>query len=101
MIRASFRRHRLMALVALSTLLSTTAVVSAAHDWTSPPVGPAAPRAAAWSGTLWAGPQSGAPLAPQAADCARPPQAIDLAGPELREAILYSRSRYIITWTRI
>ncbi len=86
MFRAPSRRHRLTALVALSTLLTTTAVVSAAHDWTSPPVAAPTPRPAVWTGTLWAGPQSGAPLAPQAADCARPPQAIDLAGPEVPAA---------------
>jgi Mg-chelatase subunit ChlD len=75
--------------VALSALLSTTAVVSAAHDWTSPPV--ALPPV--WSGTLWAGPRSGAPPAPQAADCRRSPQAIELQGPDASPAIASREAR--------
>ncbi len=56
-----------------------------AHDWPSPGSrgqDPAhRPTAAGWSGTMWAGPRSGPPAAPNASDCQRAPQLIELAGP--------------------
>jgi Mg-chelatase subunit ChlD len=83
--------------VALSTLLTTTAVVSAAHDWPSPPVSPpvsqSTPAGAVWSGLSWAGPRSGAPKAPVATDCRRAPQAIELQGPDLPISVARRETR--------
>ncbi|HSI60565.1 MAG TPA: VWA domain-containing protein, partial [Ideonella sp.] len=39
---------------------------------------------AGWSGLRWAGPQAGRPAQPDAADCKRAPQRIDLWGPQGR-----------------
>ena len=80
-------RLRAAIVVALSTWLTTTAVVGAAHAWTSPPVAPPGQTPAAWSGLVWSGPGSGAPQAPSATDCRRAPRAIDLQGPDLPIAI--------------
>lgn len=58
-----------------------------AHDWISPTAatlleGSSVHRrpAPGWSGMLWAGAAQGAPAAPSAADCRRPPATFDLAG---------------------
>ncbi len=55
---------------------------STAHDWTSPKPSRSAPHSPqGWTGQLWGGPRSGPPAAPDATDCDRAPQAIDLPGP--------------------
>ena len=75
---------------ALWLALTGSAACTVAHEWTSPRTA-AAPASrppptlsqgpGPWNGLMWAGPSAGAPAAPQARDCQRLPQAIDLAGP--------------------
>ena len=74
--------------IALWLALVAASGCTVAHDWTSPGAGavPSMPRPQAvepslWHGVLWRGPQEGAPAAPQARDCRRAPQLIELAGP--------------------
>lgn len=73
--------------------LACSVGASLAHDWASPSAPaperrvenqqqPTRPPGAPWSGRLWAGPAAGMPAAPAATDCRRPPQTIELAGPE-------------------
>lgn len=85
----TLRRAALAGVLAtsLATLLACSTGALQAHEWPSPtPVTaqrPAArPAPGAWSGTLWAGPEAGAPMAPSARHCARAPQPFDIsAGP--------------------
>lgn len=70
---------------ALALTLLALLAQAAAHDWPSPSAPPASVRHADWPGLLWAGPHSGAPPAPSATDCDRPPQAIELDGPQSPE----------------
>lgn len=89
------------ACLAAAALLSACSVGwSEAHDWVSP----APPRAerglptpqpsgAAWPQRLWAGPQAGPPPSPDARDCDRVPQAIDLPGPDDGQAARSERRR--------
>ncbi len=81
-------RHGGLVLTAL--LCACSVGWSQAHDWVSPaPADDPPPRPqpqprpdTGWAESLWAGPQSGAPAAPNARDCQRAPQAIELWGPE-------------------
>ena len=65
--------------LALSALLSAllSADAALAREWLSPSPPRAAtqdgPAPAPWSGKLWGGPPAGAPAAPSATDCRRPP----------------------------
>lgn len=74
------------ALTVLAVALLAGAVGTGAHDWPSPRASqPAAAQGPAladpgWSGLLWAGPSAGAPRAPQADDCHRPPTTTELPG---------------------
>ena len=77
---------------ALALSLGAAACSTGAHDWPSPPApgegaqpGRASPGTV-WSGRLWAGPARGAPAAPSASDCHRPPVFHDLPGPLLPQA---------------
>ena len=65
----------------LAALLVCSSDRLQAHEWPSPvPMG--AVPSKAWSGTLWAGPEAGAPAAPSARHCARAPQPFEVgAGP--------------------
>ena len=81
--------------MALWLALVAASSCTVAHDWpspgsTSPPPGqrPQALEPAPWHGTLWRGPASGAPAAPQARDCRRSPQNLELAGPEPAQAMM-------------
>ena len=70
--------------IAVALMLATATAQS--HDWVSPSAergsqGQPTPPSAAWGGLLWGGPQAGAPTAPGASDCRRPPQPFDVAGP--------------------
>jgi Mg-chelatase subunit ChlD len=73
----------------LAALLACSTDALQAHEWPSPTPTPATaqrpaarPAPGAWSGTLWAGPEAGAPVAPSARHCARAPQPFDIgAGP--------------------
>lgn len=81
-------RHGCLALTAL--LCACSVGWSQAHDWVSPappaddppPRPQVQPPVAGWAESLWAGPRSGPPVAPNARDCQRAPQAIDLWGPD-------------------
>ena len=98
--------------------LLAVAGCSVAHDWPSPSPSPSnmglrAPptppppnvQASGWHGTLWRGPAFGAPAQPQARDCQRAPQMMELAGPELaqgsarREGLGRARSSDVIPAT--
>jgi len=84
-LRRSLRLAALVAAVAGAWLPAP----APAHDWLSPAAmtlldgaarhPQAAPR---WGGTLWAGVAQGAPAAPAASDCRRPPATFDVAGYE-------------------
>jgi Mg-chelatase subunit ChlD len=89
----ALRSTRWHALAAAAALAFTSAA-GVAHDWPSPRAGAAiapAPDDAAppqpdrpgrpWAGLLWSGPESGAPPAPSASDCRRPPQPFEVEGP--------------------
>jgi von Willebrand factor type A domain len=87
----SLRRAALAGVLAtaLAALLACSTDVLQAHEWPSPAAGGGEravqrppPAAGAWSGTLWAGPEAGAPAAPSARHCARAPQPFEIgAGP--------------------
>ena len=62
----------------LAALLACTTETLYAHEWPSPAPTSLQPPAGAWSGMVWAGPQTGAPAAPSARHCARAPQAFEL-----------------------
>ena len=62
----------------LAALLACTTETLYAHEWPSPAPASLQPPAGAWSGMVWAGPQTGAPAAPSARHCARAPQAFEL-----------------------
>ena len=62
----------------LAALLACTTETLYAHEWPSPAPTSLQPPGGAWSGMVWAGPQTGAPAAPSARHCARAPQAFDL-----------------------
>ncbi len=65
----------------LAALLVCSSDSLQAHEWPSPAPKGAVPSKA-WSGTLWAGPEAGAPAAPTARHCARAPQPFEVgAGP--------------------
>lgn len=88
--RAPLRPVCRAAAVLACTTAALAPVHAPAHDWPSPTVAvdsaAAAPRRAAaannWPGTLWPGVASGAPAAPNATDCRRPPASFDVAGYE-------------------
>ena len=87
----TLRRAALASVLAtsLAALLACSTDALQAHEWPSPTPsrGERAlqrpqPAPGAWSGTLWAGPEAGAPMAPSARHCARAPQPFDIgAGP--------------------
>lgn len=85
----SLRQAALASMLAtsLAALLACSTDALQAHEWPSPTSTavqrPAArPAPGAWSGTLWAGPEAGAPMAPSARHCARAPQPFEIsAGP--------------------
>ena len=65
----------------LAALLACSTASLQAHEWPSPKP-PAQSAAAGWSGMVWAGPEDGAPAAPNARHCARAPQSFEIgAGP--------------------
>ncbi len=74
------------AALTLAALLACSSDALRAHEWTSPrPAAYSQPPSPAggWSGTLWAGPEAGAPAAPSARNCARAPQSFEIgAGPQ-------------------
>ena len=83
----SLRRAALASVLAtaLAVLLACSTDALQAHEWSSPAPsrGERAlqrprPEPGAWSGTLWAGPEAGAPLAPSARHCARAPQPFEI-----------------------
>lgn len=84
----SLRALRPFGLAAAVLLSACSTGWSEAHDWVSP--APARPPATVrppvqpmpgWAHTVWAGPQAGPPARPDARDCHRAPQALDLDGP--------------------
>ena len=90
------------AVIALITLLACSTDALYAHEWPSPAPGddrvqhePAPrPSAGGWSGTVWAGPEAGAPAAPNARHCTRPPRPFEIgagAGWDTRQQIGMSR----------
>ena len=87
------RRRRSFVTVATTSLGAFVALIACApvpaHDWPSPPVdsplgqnGGTGDQATRWSGLLWHGPAQGAPAAPRANDCRRPPASFELPGPQ-------------------
>ena len=62
----------------LAALLACTTETLYAYEWPSPAPASLQPPGGAWSGMVWAGPQTGAPAAPSARHCARAPQAFEL-----------------------
>lgn len=85
-------------LAAVSLLSACSVGWSEAHDWVSPAPARAEavrplprPTGPGWDATLWAGPQSGPPASPDARDCDRAPQAIDLDGPNDGQAVRRER----------
>ncbi len=72
----TLRRAAWAVALPLAVLLACMSATLDAHEWPSP--APVPPQAGAWSGMVWAGPQSGAPAAPSARHCARAPQAFEL-----------------------
>lgn len=74
-----------LAALTLAALLACSTDALYAHEWPSP--APGAERAQrwpsplppdGWSGMVWPGPQAGAPAAPNARHCARPPRPFEI-----------------------
>ncbi len=84
-----------LALCALGVAGSLQPEVALARDWLSPSPRPSSPQqdeapsaATPWQGLIWPGPRAGAPEAPAAAHCRRPPAAFSVDGPpdDLRQS---------------
>jgi len=89
--RAPRLRRTLRGFAVLATVAAIAVpTLAPAHDWISPTAVTLLESAAAhrrapsegWSGTLWTGVGRGAPAAPSATDCRRPPATFDLPGYE-------------------
>jgi Mg-chelatase subunit ChlD len=77
-----------LALCGLALAAALQPEPATAREWLSPSPRPApTPQdeaqqpSTAWSGMLWAGPQAGAPAAPSAGHCRRPPASLAVEGP--------------------
>jgi len=88
--RAPRIRRALRAMVMLAGLTAMVVpTIAPAHDWISPTAVSLLEEssvhrrpAPGWAGTLWTGVERGAPAAPSATDCKRPPTTFDLPGYE-------------------